>query len=256
MVFSHLPDELYELFEAEEEVMSAKFSRGKIQHNHGTIRGDISERVLREFLEKYLPSTYRFANGEITDRHGTYSGEVDIAICSPAHPFTFSKEGIGLLFVEGVEAVVESKSTLKTGTLKDALRNCWSIRQLEAGPVGGTSVMRMSENHSPMERIKLTPHAIFAYSSDLTLKTIIENMKKIKNNNNFSEEEMTDIVCVLDRGTIVRDRSIDNLLIEKGSEGYHIVNSSPSLLSFLMFLQDKMPTPLVSRNPLSGYMKQ
>lgn len=251
MSVASLPDELHDLFEAEKEVLQAEFARGKVQHDHGTLRGNISERVLREFLEKYLPSTYRYANGEIMDRDGTYSNEVDIAICSSAHPFTFSKEGSGLLFVEGVDAVVECKSSLKSNTLPNAVQNCRSVRNLDAQTPTGT--MTMAENHDPGERIKLTPHAIFAYGSDLALGTVIERIQDIKADDDLSDEELPDIVCMLNRGTVIRDRSIDNLEVEPGSESYHILEEPP-LLVFLTYLYDKMPTPLVARNPLTAYI--
>lgn len=250
MSVTSLPDKLQQLFEAEGEVLQAKFARREVQHAHGTLRGNISERVLREFLGKYLPSSYRFANGEIIDREGTYSSEVDLAICSPMHPFTFSEEECGLLFVEGVDAVVECKSSLKSNTLRDAVQNCRSIRNLNAQVPLGTTVL--GENHKPQERIQLTPHAIFAYGSDLTLDTVRKRIVEIKEDDRLSATETTDIVCVLDRGTIVRDRSIDNLEVEPGSESYHVIEGPP-LLGFLMYLHDKMPTPLVARNPLADY---
>lgn len=114
MLREDLPSELVNLFAAESDVMDARLERSRFKHNHGTLRGDISEKVIQEFLQDYLPSEYGYANGEIMDRQWNRSKEVDIAICSSAHPFTYNRDGSGILFKEGVSSVIESVYTQRT----------------------------------------------------------------------------------------------------------------------------------------------
>jgi len=57
--------------------------------------GEKKEQIVRNFLKEYFPSTYRLGKGEIIDTLGNRSPNMDIVICTPFHPFTFSESDFG-----------------------------------------------------------------------------------------------------------------------------------------------------------------
>ena len=74
-------------------------------------RGQERQAFIHHFLEKVLPSTFRFGSGDATDANGNRSGQLDVVIEYPFAPSLPSVPGDTRLYLaEGVAAVVEVKS--------------------------------------------------------------------------------------------------------------------------------------------------
>lgn len=250
-------DRLEELFESKESSLQSKFEEIRSQFDHSGLKGDEGEEIVREFLSEYLPRNYGYGNGEIIDSEGTVSREVDIAICNQFHPFTYSKDGRGLLFVEGVEAVVEVKSVLNEDHLERSIENCSSVRSLEANTPAGT--MGFDPRAEGFERVKVTPHAVFAFETPYNMETLQQKLMDLNDEKSISSRERIDLVFCLDKGLIVDSKEIDRLLSEGADEyqtGLSVVDTSPSLLMFLILLQDKMPQVNSMPNILKQYIEQ
>lgn len=236
-------EKLLDIISSQSESLVADFEQIRSEFSHSGLKGDESEDIVRKFLERYLPQTYGFANGQIMDRNGTLSREIDIAICNRFHPYSYSGGGKGLLFIEGVDAVVECKSRLNESHLEAALKNCRSVRELEVQIPEGTQIT--GRVHNGMSRIDLTSHAIFAFECPYTLETLDRKLGEIIESNGISKQEAPDLIYAHDTGLIVMNREMDGLkLFDESGEaipGYAINRVEPHLLMFLMSLQDKMP---------------
>lgn len=249
-------DGLQQIFESQSEAIRAEFDKIRSQHNHSGTIGDKTENIVQKFLKEYLPQMYSFGKGEIIDHKGEKSKEVDITVCNPSHPFTHRKDGQGLFFIEAVDAVIESKSTLNENHLRATVKNCRSVRTLK--PTSGG--WRKLVSQMKMNRIRVTPYALFAFESDFTLNTIIEKLGKIEEEEGITAREHIDLIFILNRGLIVYNRQAgsfqpDQLRVQPDKEsGYAVNKIGPDLLMFLLFLQDKMPDVMALNQFLPGYL--
>lgn len=242
------------LFQQIAKSMEEELEEARATHSHSTLTGEDAEDTLRDFLRSYLPARYGFANGQIIDSHGNQSKEVDIAICNQGHPFTYADGGRGLLFIEGVDAVIESKATLSN--VDEVIENCKSIRppDLISETAIGTIVIAGNEHHEPSERTNITPYALFAFDSNYSLTGIRDKLEEAEQT--LSEDQTIDIVCVLGRGVIVRNRPYDRLHIsDDSSSEYKIIVTDSELIYFLLYLHDKMPKALFSGYFLQNYIE-
>jgi hypothetical protein len=206
-------------------------------------------------LSDYLPRSYGLGNGEIIDTRGATSKEVDIAACNQFHPYTYSRGGQGLLFIEGVEAVVEAKSVLNEKHLEQSIKNCKSVRTLHTNILAGT--MAYEHGSGTLNRSEITPYAIFAFESPYTIRTLGEKLMQLNQELCISDDERIDLIFSLDRGLIADNKEYDHIKIgdQSGiSSGYTHVDIEPQLLMFLILLQDKMPQVSSMPNILKQYM--
>ena len=78
----------------------------------GSPKGDASESVWLELLNKYLPERYRAATAHVVDSEGEFSDQIDVVIFDRQYsPFIFRYEGQIIVPAESVYAVFEAKQT-------------------------------------------------------------------------------------------------------------------------------------------------
>jgi hypothetical protein len=98
---------------------------------HEPTKGDGSENVWLEFLEKYLPKRYSVTKSIIIDFEGNRSDAIDIVIYDKQYtPFILNRNGIKYLPVESVYAVFEAKQDISKGNLEYAANKVKSVRVL------------------------------------------------------------------------------------------------------------------------------
>jgi hypothetical protein len=93
--------------------------------------GNEREILIREFLSKVFPNSFRFGTGCITDSNNNLSGQVDVVIEMPFGPSFPMPAGIDRLYLaESVGAIVEVKSNLSAqwGQVTSTVRQ---VRPLE-----------------------------------------------------------------------------------------------------------------------------
>lgn len=99
---------------------------------HQGVKGSGNENVLRNLLTKFFPKRYGIGTGVIVDRHGTQSRQCDIIIYDTLlYPSLLSLTGIHFFPVDIVYATIEVKTTLTSSSVKEALINIASVKQLD-----------------------------------------------------------------------------------------------------------------------------
>jgi hypothetical protein len=98
---------------------------------HPGTKGDASEGVWLELLEKYLPKRYQAMKAHVVDSTGTFSDQIDVVVFDRQYsPFIFSFEGQTVIPAESVYAVFEAKQTVDAGLIAYAQDKVASVRRL------------------------------------------------------------------------------------------------------------------------------
>lgn len=97
--------------------------------DHGGVVGESREFFVREILSRFLPKSVEVGTGQIIDSNHDLSNQIDIVISRPDFPVLTSMAMSDIFFAESVIATIEVKSTLKKGTLWEALDNSRSVKR-------------------------------------------------------------------------------------------------------------------------------
>lgn len=98
---------------------------------HPGTKGDASESVWLEMLNKYLPERYRAATAHVVDSEGKFSEQIDVVIFDRQYsPFIFNCEGQIIIPAESVYAVFEAKQTSNAEQVAYAQKKVASVRRL------------------------------------------------------------------------------------------------------------------------------
>ena len=98
---------------------------------HPVAKGDASEGIWLELLQKYLPARYRAEKAFVVDSDGTFSEQIDVLIFDRQYsPFIFQFEGQYVVPAESVYAVFEAKQTISATLVKYAQGKVASVRRL------------------------------------------------------------------------------------------------------------------------------
>jgi hypothetical protein len=99
--------------------------------NHPGTKGDASENVWLELLQKYLPRRYEAAKAHVVDSRGAFSDQIDVVVFDRQYsPFIFNYEGRTIIPAESVYAVFECKQTVDAGLVEYAQKKVASVRRL------------------------------------------------------------------------------------------------------------------------------
>jgi hypothetical protein len=246
-VSPNIPPWLEEMFSQEMKSLQEDIADVRSKYDNSKIIGDEAERIFREYIGGYLPETYQLANGQVNDRYATRSREIDVAVCNPYHPFTYSKEGRGMLFIEGVESAIEVKASIKNESqIRSTIEKCQSVRQLDETVLDG-----MIAVGGGLQRE--TPYVLFAFDSDYKIDTLQSKIARIGTEMGIPEERWMDIVYVLNRGLLVNRMDTDHFT-QPGIRGFSSFNVDPSIFSFLVWLNMKMPQYAYIPDLLTYYM--
>lgn len=99
--------------------------------NHPGTKGDASENVWLELLQKYLPRRYEAAKAHVVDSRGVFSEQIDVVVFDRQYsPFIFNYEGQTIIPAESVYAVFEAKQTVNAGLVEYAQKKVASVRRL------------------------------------------------------------------------------------------------------------------------------
>lgn len=98
---------------------------------HPGTKGDASEGVWLELLEKYLPARYQAIKAFVVDSRGQFSDQIDIVVRDKQYsPFIFHFEGQTVVPAESVYAVFEAKQTVNADLIDYAEGKAESVRKL------------------------------------------------------------------------------------------------------------------------------
>jgi hypothetical protein len=98
---------------------------------HPSTKGDASEQVWLELLQKYLPQRYQAAKAHVVDSQGVFSDQIDIVIFDRQYsPFIFKYEEQTIIPAESVYAIFETKQAINAAHVKYAQGKIESVRKL------------------------------------------------------------------------------------------------------------------------------
>jgi hypothetical protein len=98
---------------------------------HPGTKGDASEKVWLDLLEKYLPRRYQAAKAHVVDSKGDFSQQIDVVIFDRQYsPFIFHCEGEVIVPAESVYAVFEAKQAINATQVAYAQEKIASVRRL------------------------------------------------------------------------------------------------------------------------------
>jgi len=98
---------------------------------HPGTKGDASENVWLELLQKYLPRRYEAAKAHVVDSRGVFSDQIDVVVFDRQYsPFIFNYQGQTIIPAESVYAVFEAKQTVNAGLVRYAQEKAASVRRL------------------------------------------------------------------------------------------------------------------------------
>jgi hypothetical protein len=99
--------------------------------NHPGTKGDASEAVWLELLDKYLPSRYQAKKGHVVDSKGNFSQQMDVIIFDRQYsPFIFNYQEQLIIPAESVYAVFEAKQSMNADYILYAQQKVESVRCL------------------------------------------------------------------------------------------------------------------------------
>jgi len=98
---------------------------------HPGTKGDASEAVWLELLQKYLPKRYRAASAHVVDSIGVFSDQIDVVVFDRQYsPFIFQYHGGTIIPAESVYAAFEAKQSINAGQVLYAQEKVASVRKL------------------------------------------------------------------------------------------------------------------------------
>ncbi len=99
--------------------------------NHPGTKGDASEGIWIDLLEKYLPKRYQCATAHVVDSLGNFSHQIDVVVFDRQYsPFIFNYEGQTIIPAESVYAVFEAKQAANAEMVAYAQEKVTSVRRL------------------------------------------------------------------------------------------------------------------------------
>lgn len=247
---------LMDIFEVESNKIINAFEEASKKFGTPDDIATFREEAVRDFLEQYLPISFRVGKGEIIDNSpGLRSAQIDCIICTPYHPYTFKKNERGLFFAEGVGAVIEIKPDITDlSELRRGIDQIRSVKKLKRSPVAGCLMMGNEYEEIKWRKI---PSFLFSAKSS-TLLTLKDNIKSYFSEEFIPLEEQPDSFVVLNKGIIfnIKDER-DPLYIEMKRErrlgliGYEF--GSHTLLQFLLHLSREIPSEIQIKSILTNY---
>jgi len=98
---------------------------------HPGTKGDASERVWLELLQRYLPQRYQATKAHVVDSNGVFSHQIDVVVFDRQYsPFILNYEDQMIIPAESVYAVFEAKQTINAAQVKYAQQKVASVRRL------------------------------------------------------------------------------------------------------------------------------
>lgn len=98
---------------------------------HPGTKGDASENIWLELLQKYLPYRYQSTKAHVVDSLGNFSQQIDVVVFDRQYsPFIFNYEGQTVIPAESVYAAFEAKQEINADLIKYAQDKVASVRKL------------------------------------------------------------------------------------------------------------------------------
>jgi uncharacterized protein DUF6602 len=181
--------------------LTLKFERARTAVGHSGVAGQEGERIVAGFLRERLPEAIGVTTGEVVDSQGGRSRQIDVILYDAMRtPMIFSGEQSETHVVpaEGVLAVVEVKTHLRSGDIGACLTNCRSVKQ-RVRTAYFRQPIEIRYAAYGQEWVDMPIHySVFAATSDNLYSGRLNDLQA-----DVPIEERIDLLCCLDRGVAV-----------------------------------------------------
>jgi len=189
--------------------------------DHPVTKGDASEKVWLELLQKYLPKRYQAETAFVVDSYGKFSDQIDIVIFDQQYsPFIFHHEGKMIIPAESVYAIFEAKQSINADQVTYAQNKVESVRCLHRTSL---PIPYAKGTYPPKQLIPIIG-GLLTFESDWK-PALGKPLKKALNGEN--EDKRLDLGCVAVHGYF-------NFVHEK--KEYKLVEGGRSATAFLFKL--------------------
>lgn len=218
-------------------------SRGTLGHS-GT-KGDSSERVWLELLQKYLPARYRAERAHVVDSNGEFSDQIDVVVFDRQYsPFIFHFQDQKVIPAESVYAVFEAKQAINAAHVEYAQKKAASVRRLHRTSLpiphaGGTYPAK------PLQRILA---GILAFDSEWSPplgKTLEDALAACS-----TADERLDLGCIAAHGTFSCDDA-DCVILTPGSRA-----ATSFLFELIARLQSVATVPMIDIRAYAHWLEE
>ncbi len=176
--------------------LMAEFQEVTEPLEHNGVKGSLREEILTNCLKELLPQKYSVGSGIIVDADQTQSRQQDFFIYDAFDsPVFLKRSSYQVVPIESVYATVEVKSSLNKTELEKCVKNIQSVKKLKLTPAQTLQWTPTKENQ--------VMGMVFAYTSDISLETVIKNLNEFNREMKIPYEEQINMICVLDKGIVV-----------------------------------------------------
>lgn len=112
--------------------LRVKFDKARDAIDHNGLVGQEGEKIVAKFLRERLPGSIGVTTGEVLDVEGGRSRQTDVVLYDAMRTpmlFTGEEKDTHVVPAEGVLAVIEVKTRLRSSDLEGCLANCRSVKQ-------------------------------------------------------------------------------------------------------------------------------
>jgi hypothetical protein len=201
---------------------------------HPGSKGDASEGVWLELLEKYLPQRYQAARAHVVDSKGSFSEQIDVLIFDRQYsPFIFHFQDQLIVPAESVYAAFESKQTINADHVAYATGKIASVRRLHRTSL---PIPHAGGIYPPKEPAHIIG-GLVAFESDWNPglgKPLVDALRAA------TGDEQLDMGCVAAHGIFFRNETSGDCVIrEKGKP------ATAFLLELIARLQGSATVPMI-----------
>jgi hypothetical protein len=180
-------------FTALGEVMRAEAEMlGKV-YRHRVKLGENREALIQHFLRTYLPQRFGVGSGFALFGDDVSTQQDVVVYEQLTNPVLFPDTVAPLFPPSALAAVVEVKSTLTTGELRDVVKKAYELKR----------ALRASFVHHPSPPRSEALASLFAFESRLSMAKILHEMKSVEEGLGADMRDRLDAVCVLGRGLVL-----------------------------------------------------
>ena len=203
--------------------LRVRFDKVRDAIKHNGLVGQEGEKIVATFLRERLPSSIGVTTGEVLDVEGGRSRQTDVVLFDAMRtPMLFTGEGKDTHVVpaEGVLAVIEVKTRLRSSDLEGCLANCRSVKQrVQTAYFPQPIQIRHVAYGQEWDDLPIFFYVFGAASDNLYAKALNDLQADVP------VHERIDMLCCLDRD-VTANAGID---ITGGTEALKTVISARSL---------------------------
>ena len=236
----------------QEKLMKESFEYIRRSYSDSDVKGGANERIVAEFLRKYVSCRFVTNNSEIVDSFGYKSHEIDVCVCNQDQPI--SQEHGGILIAEGIDFVVQVKSNLTKPEIRRTIDNCKSVKMLKRRK-NQKDIFAVLDADVPyyVDRI---PYFAFAFSAGSKFETLCRNIYDMIDGIDYIYQP--DAFFILGDGFIVNCRDGKGAGLEvngKVAEGLFAYATNQNLSDFMKFIHRVVPRFYRVIDPLTYYIR-